>query len=131
MHPTESAAQTPVRPNPTNVTTINENIVNQNPTHLPMPHQAVPTISTPILPQPQSSAVLKPSPDVEFISFETPKKPVVKHEPMSIDQVDGRFIGYEQSVQMPVKPVNLNETFTDLAEKRVGYVAQTTTQEEF
>ena len=131
MHPTESAAQTPVRPTPTNVTTVNENIVNQNPTHLPMPHQTVPPVPVPILPKPQSSAVLTASPDVEFISFETPKKPVVKQEPMSIDEVDGRFIGHQRSAQMPVKPVNLNETFTDLAQKRVGYVAQTTTQEEF
>ena len=131
MHPTASAAQTPVRPAPTNVTTVNENIVNQNPTHLPMPHQTVPTVPAPILPQPQSSAVLNPSPDVEFISFETPKRPVVKPEPMSIDQVDGRLIGHERSAQMQGNPANLNESFTGFAEQRVGKVAQTTTQDEF
>ena len=130
MHPTESAAQTPVRPNNTNVTTVNENIVNQNPTHLLMPHQPVPTVPTipaPTSAQPQSSAVLKPNPDVEFISFETPKRPPVKHEPMSIDQVDGRF----GPPQVPIKPANLNESFTAFAEGRVDNVAETTTQEEF
>ena len=139
MHPTESAAQTPVRPTASNVTTVNENIVNQNPTHLPMPHQTVPTVPSistvptiptvpaPTPPQPQSSAVLQPSPDVEFISFETPKRPPVKHEPMSIDQVDGRF----GPPQMPIVPANLNESFTDFAAGRVDNVAETTTKEEF
>ena len=151
MHPSESAAQTPVRHNTTTLTTINENIVNPNPSQLPLPPQSVPMMPMPVLPKPQvpmpvlpqpqvqmpvqsapivqepvvpqpkSSAVLQSSPDVEFIGNCTPTRAEVKHEPMDIDEVDGRF-GPRSSTA--VRKVNLNESFTALAKKRVGHLTE-------